>query len=163
MIEPAGSQSPTATSPTQPAELPYYLEGGTPNVLGLVGMIAGLDFVEEKGVDAIRKHEVELCEIVRNELELEGPFEFFGHRDASKKVGTLSFRCKNVPAPELGAILDEAFAIAIRPGLHCAPYIHKALHTVPEGLIRISPGPFNSAEELQQLVDALREATADLT
>ena len=55
-------------TPTQPTEFPYFLEGGTPNVLGVAGLVAGLDFVEERGLEAIRKHEVELCDRLRNAL-----------------------------------------------------------------------------------------------
>ena len=149
-----------STSPTQPDELPFLLEGGTPNVLGIVGLIAGLDFVEERGPDELRKHEVALCDLLRSELEGAGGFEFFGHLDSARRVGAISFRCEALPAPELGAVLDQAFAIAIRPGLHCAPYVHRALKTTPDGLVRISPGPFNTEEHIHRLVGALREATS---
>jgi cysteine desulfurase family protein len=149
-----------SSTPIQPAEFPYYLEGGTPNVLGIAGLVAGLDFVEGRGVDAIRKHEVELCDRLRLALaELPG-FEVFGHADAARRVGTVSFRCEMIPAPELGGILDQAFDIAVRPGLHCAPYVHKALGTYPDGLVRVSPGPFNTAAEIDRLVEALKEVTA---
>ena len=147
-----------SSSPTQPKEYPYFLEGGTPNVLGIVGMIAGLDFVEEKTPDALREHEVQLCDKLRNELEPAG-FEFFGHRDPTRRVGTISFRHEALPAPELGGILDQAFDIAIRPGLHCAPYIHKAIGSFPDGLVRVSPGPFNTTDDINQLVSALKEIT----
>jgi len=151
-----------SSSPTQPTELPYYLEGGTPNVLGIVGMIAGLDFVEAKTPDAIRKHEVELCDRLRDSLEPTGAFTFFGHRDPARRVGTLSFRTDVLPATELGAILDQAFAIAIRPGLHCAPYTHRAVGSFPDGLVRVSPGPFNTEDEIDQLATALKEVTGGI-
>src|SRR5205823_8245222 len=51
-----------SSSETQPREMPYFLEGGTPNVLGVAGLIAGLQFVEERGLSAIHRHEVELTE-----------------------------------------------------------------------------------------------------
>ena len=81
----------------------------------------------------------------------------FGHRDMSRRVGTLSFRSEALPAAEIGGILDQAFDIAIRPGLHCAPYIHRAIGTFPEGAVRVSPGPFNTAEDIDTLADALAE------
>ena len=62
-----------------------------------------------------------------------------------------------LPAAELGGILDQAFDIAIRPGLHCAPYIHRALGTFPDGAVRVSPGPFNTADDIDHLADALAE------
>ena len=57
-----------------------------------------------------------------------------------------------MPAAELGAILDQSFDIAVRPGLHCAPYIHKALGTFPDGLVRVSTGPFNTAADIDTLI-----------
>ncbi len=147
-----------SSTPTQPKEYPYFLEGGTPNVLGIVGMIAGLDFVEEKTPDVLREHDVRLCDQLRGELEPAG-FEFFGHLDPARRVGTISFRHEALSAPELGGILDQAFDIAIRPGLHCAPYIHRAVGSFPDGLVRVSPGPFNTTDDIAQLVAALKEIT----
>jgi cysteine desulfurase family protein len=149
-----------SSSPMQPTEFPYYLEGGTPNVLGVAGLVAGLDFVEERGLDAIRRHELELCDHLRMALmELPG-FEVFGHGDAARRVGTVSFRCEMIPTADLGAILDQSFDIAVRPGLHCAPYVHKAIGSYPDGLVRVSPGPFNTTAEVDALIGALREVTA---
>jgi selenocysteine lyase/cysteine desulfurase len=146
-------------TPTQPPDFPHTLEGGTPNVLGIAGLTAGLDFVEERGLDAIREHEVRLCDRLRLALaELPG-FEVFGHGDPARRVGTVSFRCEMIPAPDLGGILDTSFDIAVRPGLHCAPYIHKALGTAPDGLVRVSPGPFTTDADIDKLIAALKEVT----
>ncbi|MCI0705323.1 MAG: aminotransferase class V-fold PLP-dependent enzyme [Planctomycetia bacterium] len=149
-------------TPTQPTDFPFHLEGGTPNVLGVTGLVAGLDFVESRGVDAIRKHEVELCDKLRAALsELPG-FEVFGHADTNRRVGVISFRCEILPAPELAGLLDQSFDIAVRPGLHCAPYIHKALGTAPDGLVRVSPGPFNTQTDIDHLIDALKQITGGM-
>ncbi len=149
-------------TPTQPTDFPHHLEGGTPNVLGVAGLVAGLDFVEERGVEAIRKHEVELCDRLRHALlELPG-FELFGHADPSRRVGALSFRCEVLSAIELASVLDEKFNIAVRPGLHCAPYIHKALGTAPDGLLRVSPGPFTTNADIDHLIDALTQITGGM-
>jgi cysteine desulfurase / selenocysteine lyase len=145
-----------SSTPTQPRDYPYYLEGGTPNVLGIVGMVAGLDFVEKETPEKLRQHEVELCDRLYEQLHDAG-FRFVGHRDPAQRVGTLSFFSEMLPAPEIGGILDQAFSIAIRPGLHCAPYIHRSVGSFPDGLVRVSPGPFNTAEEIDQLATALKE------
>jgi cysteine desulfurase family protein len=151
-----------SSSPTQPTEFPYYLEGGTPNVLGVAGLIAGLNYVEERGLNAIRDHEIELCDQLRLALaELPG-FDVFGHGDPARRVGAVSFRCEMIPTTDLGAILDQSFDIAVRPGLHCAPYVHKAVGSYPDGLVRVSPGPFNTNAEIDTLVAALREVTAGI-
>ena len=109
-----------SASETQPAEFPYWLEGGTPNVLGIAGLAAGIRFVQQEGIGAIHAHEVALVErLQRRLLEMPG-FEVFGHRDHARRVGTLSFRCEALPAAEIGGILDHSFDVAVRPGLHCA-------------------------------------------
>ncbi|MBO0697360.1 MAG: aminotransferase class V-fold PLP-dependent enzyme [Zavarzinella sp.] len=146
-----------SSSETQPKEFPYFLEGGTPNVLGVAGLSAGIQWVESEGPEKIRAHEVGLTERLRRNLEEIDGILVYGHRDADRRVGTLSFRSEALAAPELGGILDQAFDIAIRPGLHCAPYIHRSLGTFPDGTVRVSPGPFNTEADIDRLVAALRE------
>jgi cysteine desulfurase / selenocysteine lyase len=146
-----------SASETQPRELPYFLEGGTPNVLGVAGLAAGIRWVQENHPAAIHGREVGLCERLWHRLEELNGFEVFGHRDATRRVGTLSFRSTTLPATEIGGILDQAFDIAVRPGLHCAPYVHRALGTFPEGTVRVSPGPFTTEQDIDRLADALAE------
>jgi selenocysteine lyase/cysteine desulfurase len=149
-----------SSSETQPQQLPYFLEGGTPNVLGVAGLAAGVKYVQEQGVEKIRGHEVALTERLVRRLEEIGGYEVFGHRDPARRVGTLSFRSEVVSATELGGILDQAFDVAVRPGLHCAPYVHRALGTFPEGTVRVSPGPFSTDEDVDHLARALAEIAA---
>ena len=144
-------------SPTQPKEFPYFLEGGTSNVLGIVGMIAGLDFVEQRGVKAIHQHEVELCERLRTKLADRPEYTFLGHADSTRRVGTLSFRCEMMGSEDLAAILDSSFGICVRAGNHCSPYVHKAVGSYDDGLVRVSPGPFNTEADIDALVAALIE------
>ena len=146
-----------SSSETQPPEFPYFLEGGTPNVLGVAGVTAGLRYVQERDIDAIRAHEVALTERLWRRLEELSGFEVFGHRDLARRVGTLSFRSLALSASEIGGILDQAFDVAVRPGLHCAPYIHRSLGTFPEGTVRVSPGPFNTEADIDHLANALAE------
>jgi cysteine desulfurase family protein len=148
-------------TPTQPTDFPHHLEGGTPNVLGVVGLVAGLNYVEERGVENIHKHELALCDQLRSALtEMQG-VKVFGHAGPNR-VSAVSFRCELLPAPELAGVLDQSFDIAVRPGLHCSPYVHKALGTAPDGLLRVSPGPFNTAADIDRLVGALKEITGDM-
>jgi cysteine desulfurase / selenocysteine lyase len=146
-----------SASETQPNIWPYFLEGGTPNVLGVAGLLAGLKYVEEQGLDAIHRHEVNLLERLWRRLDELPDFEVFGHREHARRVSTISFRCEALPPAELGGILDQAFDIAVRPGLHCAPYVHRAIGTFPEGAVRVSPGPFSTEDDIDRLADALGE------
>lgn len=144
-----------SSSETQPREFPYYLEGGTPNVLGIAGLVAGIDYLEGRGMDAIHRHEVELIERLWRRLDELPGVKVVGHRDPTRRVGTVSFHSELLPAGEIGGILDTTFDIAIRPGLHCAPYAHRSLGTFPDGTVRVSPGPFNTADDIDALADAL--------
>jgi cysteine desulfurase family protein len=144
-----------SSSEIQPKEFPFYLEGGTPNVLGVAGLVAGIQFVEKRGIEAIRRHEIELIQRLWRRLDEIDGITVFGHRDPERRTGAVSFRSETLPAMELGGILDQAFDIAVRPGLHCAPYIHRALGTFPDGTVRASPGVFNTADDIDRLADAL--------
>jgi cysteine desulfurase family protein len=146
-----------SSSETQPTQFPYFLEGGTPNVLGVAGLTAGVRYVQERGLANIHEHEIRLVERLAERLLEHGAFEVFGHRDPARRVGTLSFRSDGLPAAEIGGILDQAFDIAVRPGLHCAPYIHRSLGTFPDGTVRVSPGPFSTEDDIDQLAEALKE------
>jgi selenocysteine lyase/cysteine desulfurase len=86
-----------------------------------------------------------------------------GRWDPDRHVGALSLiPPEGISPQDLGSILDVSFEIAVRPGLHCAPYIHRALGTFPEGTLRLSPGPFTTVREIDVLLDALTEITADV-
>ena len=147
-----------SSSETQPREYPYFLEGGTPNVLGVAGLSAGVRYVQEKGIENIASHENALIERLRGRLEAIDGVTVYGGRDAARRVSTLSFRTEALPAAELGGVLDQAFDIAVRPGLHCAPYIHRSLGTLAAGgTVRASAGAFNTVEDVDALAAALAE------
>jgi cysteine desulfurase/selenocysteine lyase len=150
-----------SSSPTQPAELPYLLEGGTPNVLGISGLRAGLGWVSERGPEVLRSHEISLLEpVVEWAEKRSGGWKIAGQWDPAAHVGALSL----IPPPglspaEVGSILDVSFDIAVRPGLHCAPYLHRALGTFPQGTLRMSPGPFSTIRDIEELLQALTAVT----
>ena len=146
-----------SSSETQPREMPYFLEGGTPNVLGVAGLAAGVRYVQDKGVETLHAHENELIERLRRRLEEIGGVTVYGGRDPARRVSTLSFRADALPAAEVGGILDQAFDIAVRPGLHCSPYIHRALGTFPDGTVRASTGAFSTTADVDALANALAE------
>ena len=148
----------------QPAMLPYSLEGGTPNVLGVAGLNAGIAWVAERGVETNRLHEVKLLQRVVDWVEgSPDGWKIAGRWEPATHVGALSIIVPDADVfhpQDLAASLDTSFGIAIRPGLHCSPYIHRTLGTFPDGTIRISPGPFNTVEDIDAFIHALTEITA---
>jgi selenocysteine lyase/cysteine desulfurase len=144
-------------SRVQPVELPFALEGGTPNVLGIAGLRAGIDFVVAKTLQHIWQHENTLVKQLIEYLQSRGDCTIYGHLNEKQRVGTLSFSHPAFDSPDLAAILDTSFDIAVRPGLHCSPYIHRSLGTAPKGTVRVSPGIFNTKADIEKLTGALGE------
>jgi cysteine desulfurase/selenocysteine lyase len=149
-----------SSNPVQPGELPYRLEGGTPNTVGIAGLRAGVEFVLQQGVERIRQHENQLVNRLIHALGDNPRFHLYGTRDLERRVATQSLNVNGYTAAEVSAILDEAFQIAVRSGLHCAPYVHRQLGLFPEGAVRISIGYFNTADDIDRCTAALREMAA---
>jgi cysteine desulfurase family protein len=150
-----------SSSPTQPTALPYALEGGTPNVLGVAGLAAGIAWVAERGPAGLRRHEVGLLQQVVDWVQYADGWRVAGRWDPETHVGALSLIVPETLTPQdIAAILDTSFDIAVRPGLHCAPYIHRRLGTYPDGTLRLSPGPFTTQSDIAAFVQALSEITA---
>ena len=133
-----------SSTPTQPALYPYYLEGGTPNTVGIAGLAAAVAYVAGHPMDHTLAHEQAMIRGILARFGADPRFTIYGSKDATRRVGTLSLNIRGYEAPDVGAILDDSFDIAVRPGLHCAPYIHRRLGTYPHGAVRISPGAFNT-------------------
>ena len=152
-----------SSSPLQPRIFPYFLEGGTPNTVGVAGLAAATRYVHNHGPAKILAHERHL---VQRFVDLAGDIAGVtiygptGGNAAANRVGTISFNVDGHGPHEIGGILDEAFSIAVRPGLHCSPYAHKQIGSFPEGTVRLSPGHFNTTADIDALVGALREITA---
>jgi cysteine desulfurase/selenocysteine lyase len=156
-----------SSSPLQPSELPYRLEGGTPNVFGIAGLREGVRILIEQGVETILARERELLSAFLRALRRPEAFSFFGAagvirgRRGEGRVGLLSFKVAGFSPAELAALLDQHFDIAVRSGLDCAPYAHRHLGTFPDGAVRISVGFLTTHEDVLQAAAALNEVTAD--
>ena len=141
----------------QPDFFPDRYESGTPNALGLAGLLAALKWLKEEGIEAIREREEALCaELLEALGEIEG-VELYGTRDASKQTATVAFNIQGMESSTVGLRLDEEFDILCRVGLHCAPSAHRSLGSFPDGSIRFGLGAFNSLEDVRFAVDAVRQ------
>lgn len=145
---------------SMPEEMPEALEAGTLNTPGLAGLAAGVDYLAERGVADVRRAEEEILEYLLPELAAVPGLVLYGPREAARRVAVVSFNLAGRDGAHLGFALDEAYDIAVRVGLHCAPDAHKTLGSFPAGSVRASFGPFNTLGDAEALVRALRELAA---
>ena len=141
----------------QPDFMPDKCEAGTLNVVGLAGLGASVRFLLDTGVDRVCEHERTLVErfLIRS-ADLPS-LVVYGPRDVNQRVGLLSFNIEGVSPSEMGLILDRAFAIMTRIGLHCAPAAHRTLGTFPDGTVRFGFSYFNTLEEVDYAIEALEQ------
>ncbi len=140
----------------QPSFLPDCFESGTLNVSGIVGLSAGVDFINEKGIDNILEHEKKLVAYFIEEAtkKIKGFNVVANHEHC---VGICSFVISNYSVSALAQRLSEEMGVMCRSGLHCSPLAHKTLGTFPEGTLRFGFNVFNTKEQIDTVVDFLSE------
>jgi len=141
----------------QPEFLPDKCESGTPNAVGLAGLGAGLRWVSERGVADIRAHEMALTQQLIDGLRAIPGVTVLGGLDANRQTATVSFYIGGMEPSEVGLRLDDEYAILCRVGLHCAPAAHKSLGTFPTGTVRFGLGAFNTSQEVETVLKAVRQ------
>jgi cysteine desulfurase family protein len=143
-----------------PLIMPDRFEAGTLNIPGIIGLREGLLFLKEKGLENIYRHEMDLTEHFLNgllPLENEGLIKIIGKKDIQNRVGVISIQPIKIDPAEVSYLLDDKYGIMTRVGLHCAPSAHKTLGTFPTGTIRFSFGYFNTDDEVDCTLAALKE------
>lgn len=141
----------------QPDFLPDMCESGTLNAVGLAGLEAGVRWVLEQGVEAIRAHEVTLTQRLIDGLRGIPGVILYGGLDVARQTATVSFNIAGVEPSELGLRLDEEYGIMCRVGLHCAPAAHRTIGTFPVGTVRFGLGAFNTLEEVDAALIAVEK------
>lgn len=141
-------------------EYPYRMEYGTPNLPGIAGLNAGVQWVNRLGLDRIHRHEMALWTRLRNGMEgLEGVTLYCAKDAGKERISVLSFNVEGFEAADAGCILDVDHNIACRTGLHCTPMVHEHLGTDKiHGAVRFGIGPFNTEAH----IDAAVAAVADI-
>lgn len=142
----------------QPLEWPTRLEAGTLNGHGIAGLSAGLDFIEAQGgVEAIASSERALADRFLAGVREIPEIKLYGAFDQPTRSATVSLNVGDIDSAEISDALMQGWGIATRPGAHCAPLMHRALGTERQGVVRFSFGYFNTDEEVDTAIDALRD------
>jgi len=152
-----GGTGTRSESQKQPETWPERFESGTCNAPGLAGLAEGIAEVQKLGLEAISHNEKKLTKILVEGLSQFAEIVLYSPHDRSDCTGTLAFNVQEVDCSEIAYILDTAYSIAVRSGLHCAPSAHRTIGTFPHGAVRVSVGPYNTEDDIYALIEAVSE------
>jgi selenocysteine lyase/cysteine desulfurase len=141
----------------QPDFMPDRLESGTPNTVGAAGLNAGLRFIEETGLDRILGQKEDLVGRFLDGLAGIGGITVYGHKKTGGRLSIVALNMSGLDCSEIANRLDKDYEILIRAGLHCSPWAHQTTGTYPEGAARFSFGYFNTMDEVDAALSALKE------
>ena len=143
---------------TQPALMPDKFEAGTPNLPGMAGLDAALEWLEKTGVAEIAAKEEKLGRRLEEGLLSIDGIRLLGAAGGSgPRLPVYACNIDGMDNGTLARALSDQYGIESRPGLHCSPLAHRTLGTFPEGALRLSPGYFNTEEEIDYTVAAINE------
>lgn len=149
--------------PLQPDALPDKFEAGSHNLVGLAGLLVAVRWLLERGVAALRAHEMELSRRFHERLAATPDVRRYGPCDAAERVGVFSVSVDGQSPTELSALLETQFGVLTRSGLHCAPLAHRTIGTLDAGgTTRLSFGPFTTADDVDAAADALAQCACEL-
>lgn len=139
----------------QPEAMPDKFEAGTPNLPGIAGLSAALEWITEKKPARIRKREEELGRRLLAGLEPIKGLVFYGKKDVDGRLAVFSLNPPDFDNGTLAMRLADEWDIETRPGLHCSPLAHMTLGSFPMGSLRVSVGYFNTEEDIDTTIRAL--------
>lgn len=139
-----------------PDFLPDKFEAGTLNLPGIVGLHASLTYLSEEGVEKIHEKEMELTRQFFEGLKRISDLTIAGKKDTSQRVAVVSVSSFSKDNAQVAFELENQYGILTRVGLHCAPGAHKTLHTFPAGTIRFSFSHYNTSDEVDTAIAALK-------
>ena len=140
-----------------PELYPDRLESGTLNGVGIAGLAAGLEYIDERSVEAIgRSARARLGRLLEGLSSTNG-VRVHGPADPERQIGVISITFEGRSPAEAGLLLDDDFGVLTRVGLHCSPAAHRTIGTFPEGTVRLSISDMTTDEQVEQAIAAVRE------
>lgn len=155
----AGGTGSMSDSEELPRYLPDRFEPGTPNLPGIYGWSASMDYVNRVGLTALREHEITLTKRFLDGLDGISDLRLVGTRELSRRVGVIAVDFLRMDNAEAADRLEREYEILTRCGMHCAPSAHKALGTFPQGVVRFSVGYRTTEAEVDCALRAIKELT----
>lgn len=143
--------------PEQPEVLPDKYESGTINAPAIAALGAGIKFIQETGLEKIRRHTLELTAMLLEGLKGMPGVTVYGPAQPEKRVAVVSINIRGLGAGEAAIWLAEHYDIVTRSGLHCAPLAHRTIGTLNTGTLRLSPGYFNTPAEIETALEAIKK------
>lgn len=140
-----------------PSFYPDLLEAGTQNMLGIIGLKAGINYILEQGMDNLRNKQFQLTNYFLSQLKEIENIILYGCDSKEERLPVISLNIKNIVPSDLAFKLDKKFGIMVRAGLHCSPLAHKSIGTFPQGTVRFSIGGFTTEEDIQLTIHALQK------
>lgn len=143
-----------------PEVLPEGLEAGTLNLVGISGLMAGVNFLQEEGLEIIEKKVYEITQAFYEGVKQLPKVIIYGapqQKDLRKHNSIISINLEGMSASTLADTLSFEYEIATRTGAHCAPLMHQSMGTYPEGCVRFSFSHTNTLEEVVYTLDCLKK------
>lgn len=155
-----GGTGTESANPHQPDSLPEKYESGTPNLPGIAGLNAGIKYILNKNISNIANYEIRLAQLLYDKLKQNDNVILYTSRpDLQHSVPVISFNIKGLDSEEVAGILDRRFNIAVRAGLHCAPFAHKSFGTLETGTVRAVISTSSTINDINYFANAVKIIT----
>lgn len=157
-----GGTGGNSESRAMPTTRPDRYESGTPNTPGIAGLMAGLDFINQTTLATIREHEWQLTSRLLTKLQNIPIATIYGPEHTVQRAAVVAFNLAGMESNEVAYMLDKVYKIAVRAGHHCSPDGHQTLNTIQQGVVRVSPGFFNTTSDIDKLIEAVEEIADEI-
>ena len=156
----SGGSGVNTFSKTQPTEMPTHLEAGTLNGHAIAGLNAALNYLNEEGIHNIQQKEEELMFRFYNGIKDIKDIKIYGNFE-NNRAAIVAFNVGDIDSAVFSDELSLYYNISTRPGAHCAPLMHKAMNTVEQGAVRFSFSHYNTEEEIDIAIEAVKEIASN--